>query len=220
MPLLNHQDIAERMNADDPSKRLIVTPLLEFKQVGEASVDLRLATEFLDFSQIGRAAFDAGDRQEVLSGQTSKILRRRTVPFGEKLWLHPGRLILGATLEFIQLPDDLGAYVLGRSSWGRVGLLVATAIMVQPGYVGALTLELVNESESPIALYPGLRIAQLAVHTLADYTKVPYSKKEEPEYIAPTRPEPAAFSSEQEEVDRVVRLGDALAGYGADGAGP
>ena len=85
------------------------------------------------------------------------------------------------------MPPDLGAYVVGRSSWGRIGLIVATAIMVQPGYAGTLTLELVNEGEAPIRLYPGLRIAQLAVHELSTETE-PYARKGA-KYLAPTGPQ-------------------------------
>ena len=69
------------------------------------------------------------------------MYQRLVVPFGERLWLHLRQFALGSTLGLIRLPRTLGAYVLGRSSWGGLRLLVATAVMVQPGFAGSLTLE-------------------------------------------------------------------------------
>ena len=104
----------------------------------------------------------------------------------------------------------MGAYVLGRSSWGRVGLIVATAVMVQPGYTGTLTLELVNEGDSPIRLYPGVRIARLAVHTLPGPTHRPYARAGA-KYLAATGPEPSRLARERTEIRRVKKLARRLA---------
>lgn len=87
------------------------------------------------------------------------------VEFGERFVLHPHQAVLGSTLEFIRLPRTLTGYVIGRSSWGRLDLVIATAIDVTWDFSGCLTLELVNVGEIPIGLYPGVRIAQLALHT-------------------------------------------------------
>jgi dCTP deaminase len=79
---------------------------------------------------------------------------------------------------------------MSRSSWGRLGLIVATAAMVQPGYKGCLTLELVNSSESPIALYPGLSVGQLVFHAVdAKGGKESYDGR----YKCPTEAEPPKF---------------------------
>jgi dCTP deaminase len=72
--------------------------------------------------------------------------------------------VLGATLEYISLPEDLGASVEGRSSWGRVGLIIATACSIAPGFKGCITLELVNNGDVPLVVYPGLKIAQLVLY--------------------------------------------------------
>ncbi len=125
------------------------------------------------------------------------------------MWLHPDQFVLGATLEFIRLPATVGAYVLGRSSWGRIGLIVATAVMIQPGFTGAVTLELVNEGESPIALYPGSRIAQLAVHTLDHATEHGYDAGD-PKYFAPTGPQISRLSKERAEIDAIRETGARL----------
>jgi deoxycytidine triphosphate deaminase len=75
--------------------------------------------------------------------------------------LHPGQFVLGETLEWIRLPKNLVAFVIGKSTWGRDGLIIATAIGVHPNFSGILTLEISNVGEIPIYLYPGLAIAQL-----------------------------------------------------------
>jgi dCTP deaminase len=113
----------------------------------------------------------------------------------------PRHFVLAATLEYLRLPNDIGAYVVGRSSWGRVGLIVATAIMAHPGFTGRLTLELVNEGDSPIRLYPGMRIAQLALDKLDEPTEHAYGLKDK--YFAPIGPEASRLSKERSEITRV-----------------
>ena len=83
------------------------------------------------------------------------------VPIGDHFVLHPGQFVLGETLEWIHLPRDLVAFVIGKSTWGRDGLIIATAIGVHPNFSGILTLEISNVGEIPIYLYPALAIAQL-----------------------------------------------------------
>jgi len=78
--------------------------------------------------------------------------------------LHPNQFILGSTLEYLKLPKDVMAYIIGRSSWGRLGLIIATATLINPGFAGVITLELTNVGEVPISLFPGLRIAQVSFH--------------------------------------------------------
>src|SRR6185437_4525311 len=83
------------------------------------------------------------------------------VPIGDHFVLHPRQFVLGESLEWIRLPGNLLAYVIGRSTWGRDGLVIATAIAVHPYFAGVLTLELSNIGEIPVYLYPGSSIAQL-----------------------------------------------------------
>jgi dCTP deaminase len=86
------------------------------------------------------------------------------VSFGDHFVLHPGHLVLGSTLEWFRFPLDVMAYVIGRSIWGRRGLLVATATAVHPGSAGTIALELSNTGEIAVALKPGVRIGQLFFH--------------------------------------------------------
>jgi deoxycytidine triphosphate deaminase len=83
------------------------------------------------------------------------------VPLGQHFVLHPGQFVLGETLEWVHLPRNLVAFVVGKSTWGRDGLIIATAIGVHPNFSGILSLEISNVGEIPIYLYPGLSIAQL-----------------------------------------------------------
>src|SRR5712692_9758259 len=115
-------------------------PLLDEDQVGPASIDLRLGTDFIELHRLERETLDP-----IASSEAAQIREERAVvPLGEDLILHPGQFILGSTFEFLRMPNHLAGQVLNRSSWARMGLLVATAVFVQPGYSGVLTLELVN----------------------------------------------------------------------------
>ncbi|MCA9052009.1 MAG: dCTP deaminase, partial [Planctomycetaceae bacterium] len=80
--------------------------------------------------------------------------------------LHPRQFVLAVTLEWIRLPSNLAGYVVGRSSWGRHGLIIATATGVHPGFTGCLTLELTNVGEIPITIKPGTTICQVFLHTV------------------------------------------------------
>ncbi len=206
MTLLEDRELRKAVFAENLDERLVIMPLLEAdKQIGPGSIDVRLGTHFQYFERVGNAGVDPGGELEKL---VEKSQRSVSVEFGTPLWLHPGQFVLGATLEFLRLPPHLGAYVVGRSSWGRLGLLVATAIMLQPGWGGNLTLELVNHGESPIALYAGSRIAQIAVHSLHDVSENPYSGK----YMGPTGPWASRLGSERESIERLEHTAAHLRG--------
>ena len=201
--LLKHEDLWEAIR-DGQFQRAFGGDAFLFDegQVGEASIDLRLGTEFL----VLRRTAQAGPGPGGVLCRPKPTSYRNALSFltAKRFWLHPGHFMLAATLEYLRVPDDLGAYVLGRSSWGRVGLIVATAIMVQPGFKGCLTLELVNDGDSPIKLYPGARIAQLAVHTLDGPTARPYGPKGK--YEAPIAPQASRLAKEGAEARQFEQL--------------
>lgn len=148
----------------DLKERLIITPLLDpEKQVGASAVDVRLGNEFIVVSKTSLPGLDLCEYQDMRRLIRSYQSRTR-VEYGQDFVLHPGQLVLGSTLEYIKLPLSVAAYVIGRSSWGRTGLIIATATAVAPGYCGSLTLEIVNVGEIPLTVYPGVRIAQLVLH--------------------------------------------------------
>jgi len=155
----------------DPQDPLIVTPLLENSQVGSSSVDVRLGHQFIVLRRAAVTHVDATDQAD-LNQQIQRSQQKVRVSLHQPFIIHPGQLALGATLEYLSLPRRLTATVEGRSSWGRLGLIIATACNVDPGFKGCITLELVNNGEAPLVLYPGVRIAQLVFHLAekgADY---------------------------------------------------
>jgi len=142
--------------------KLVITPLLDDIQVGLASVDLRLATSFIIFqSRRIRTIEPSEETDEKIRTYQEHIV----FPYGGNIILQPNEFVLGCTLEYLKLPKDLLGYVLGRSSWGRLGLVIETSPVVQPCFSGVLTLELTNLGTSPISLNPGSRIAQISFHT-------------------------------------------------------
>jgi deoxycytidine triphosphate deaminase len=98
------------------------------------------------------------------SDSDNRLANLYHIRFGEDFILHPRSFVLGVTLEWMRFPSDLGGYVIGRSSWGRRGLIIATATGVHPGFTGCLTLELANLGDIPIAIRPGMTIGQIFIH--------------------------------------------------------
>ena len=192
--ILKANQIANRMTskADEHVKDpLVITPfpdLEDLKKSGSGSIDLRLGTWFATMRQskipvleVDDELSKAADRaklteeqrkiiEEFLPSATSpseaNLTKSHYVSFGSRFILHPRNFVLGVTLEWIRLPSDLAGYVIGRSSWGRRGLIIATAAGVHPGFTGCLTLELTNVGEIPIAIKPGMTICQLFLHTV------------------------------------------------------
>lgn len=206
--LLQREAIHAAMAEKTLSKRLVVTPLLDKdKQVGPSSIDLRLGSGFIEVRRREAHVIDPFEDSGV---DAATLQDSYDVPIGESLFLHPGQFLLGATFEFIRLPPGLGGQVLGRSSWGRLGLIVATAVTVQPGFAGCLTLEIQNLGSVPIRLFPGLRVAQLMLWKTDAETQAPYSASAK--YTAPLGPESSRIGWEKDEVRRLTAIGEHLRG--------
>ncbi len=136
--------------------------------VQPASVDLRLGTSFRVFHNHRLPAIDLA---EPPTGVTEHVQIEDTASFV----IHPGEFVLGSTVEWVELPDDIVARIEGKSSLGRLGLIVhATAGFVDPGFSGTLTLEITNLTRVPIVLWPGKPIAQLSFMTLDRPAERPY----------------------------------------------
>jgi dCTP deaminase len=163
MAILNETQIKERMNNSKYGEKLLITPLLSEKQIGPASVDIRLGSSIIIPKKTYVEKQDVTDVKNIKAVE-HRLYEKNYLRYNSKFILHPNHLILGVTFEYISLPSNIFAVIVSRSSWGRLGLIVATASAIQPGFKGSLTLELVNCSESPIALYPGLPIGQLIFH--------------------------------------------------------
>jgi dCTP deaminase len=168
--ILKADEIAKIMSDSivEKAERLLIRPQPDLKilaKSGAASVDLRLGTWFMTLYRRRMPLLEV-DPKKTAAWNDAKFTRTNFVPFGGEYILHPGTFVLAATLEWIRMPMNLAAYVIGRSSWGRRGLIIATAAGVHPGYTGCLTLELTNVGEIPIAIKPGFPICQLFLHTI------------------------------------------------------
>jgi dCTP deaminase len=167
MTVLSDRTIKEEL----ASGRLLIDPLDE-AAIQPASVDLRLDSSFRVFRASSRPFVDV--RQPV-----DDLTELVTIAGEEPFVVQPGAFCLGSTLETITLPDDIVARVDGKSSLGRLGLLVhATAGYVDPGWTGRLTLELSNQSQMPIALFAGMRIAQISFLRMSTPVERPYGSPE------------------------------------------
>ena len=165
--VLSDRSIAEAL----ASGRLVIEPIAE-DALQPASVDIRLDRQFRVFRNHRDSYIDV--RQPV-EGLTELESVRDDEPFV----LHPGEFVLGSTLERVRLPDDMVARVEGKSSLGRLGLLVhATAGYVDPGWDGHLTMELSNVANLPIRLYFGMKIGQLSFSRLSTPADRPYGSPE------------------------------------------
>jgi dCTP deaminase len=157
LQLLNE---GEKATTKDP---LVISPSpdKDLAEQGSASVDLRLGTWFVTLRQarMSHLGVDYSEPQ-------SQLTKTHYVPFGGDYYLHPRSFVLGITLEWMRMPSKLAGYVVGKSSWGRRGLIIATATGVHPGFKGCITLELTNVGELPISLKPGMKICQLFLHTV------------------------------------------------------
>lgn len=165
MSILSAKEIRDEMSRPFP-ERLVITPLLEpEQQIGGSAVDVRLGNEFIITRRTSFSAINPTNKSDVET-RIEQYQERVRIGFHKEFVLHPNQLILASTLEYVSLPAKLAAYVMGRSSWGRVGLIIATAAVVSPKFQGCITLELVNTGEVPLVLHPGVRIAQLVFHTV------------------------------------------------------
>lgn len=154
---LSTQELTLRLYSPNDD-RLVVTPLLPDFASG-ASIDLRLGNTFIVFVRSRTASFDPLEEHQ----DPRQVQRAMQLAWGDTFVLHPAELVLAATLEYLVLPADLSAQVISRSSYGRLGLLSATAVQVHPHFHGCLTLELVNLGTVPLLLTPGERVAQLVL---------------------------------------------------------
>lgn len=139
-------------------------------QIGPASLDVRLGRWFLALHQSRRSELDLAVSDN--RGLEASDGRYYYVPFRETFVVHPGRFVLASTLEWLRLPSEVGAYITGKSLLGRRGLIIETAAGIHPGFSGCLTLEISNCGEVPIAITPGMRIAQVFFHRVQGEAKI------------------------------------------------
>jgi dCTP deaminase len=163
MSVLSDRDIRTSLEAG----QIVVRPY-DPVDLQPSSVDLHLDRSFRVFRNNRYAFIDVRKPQPDLTELV-------TVENDEPFVLHPGEFVLGQTLEWVELPVDIVARLEGRSSLGRIGLLIhSTAGYVDPGWKGNLTLELSNVANLPIALYFGMKIGQISFELMSSPVDRPY----------------------------------------------
>ncbi len=150
--------------------KIVVIPYFE-DCVQPSSIDVHLDNKFLLFNKAQHALIDVRQKQDGL-------MNMQEIKGDEPFILHPGEFVLGSTLEFFRLSNDIAARIEGKSSLGRLGLLIhSTAGYVDPGWEGNLTLELSNVSPIPITLYHRMKIGQISFMKMTTPVEKPYGSK-------------------------------------------
>lgn len=163
--ILSDVSIREALGA----QRIVIDPLDE-SCIQPSSIDVKVSNLFRVFRNHTAPVIDV---KKDLTDLTELI----EVPLDGVFMLHPGEFVLGSTLERVAIADDLVARVEGKSSLGRLGLLIhSTAGFIDAGFDGHITLELSNVANLPITLYPGMKIGQVSFMNMTTPAANPYGK--------------------------------------------
>ena len=123
------ENFIDRLYSKEIKDRIVVTPLISNDQIGNGIIDLRLGTEFILTKKSRFSELDIS--KDKLEKNIKTYQDKITLNIKDKIILHPNQFILGCTLEFIKVPNDIMGYIIGRSSWGRLGLIIATATLIK-----------------------------------------------------------------------------------------
>ena len=183
--VLADRDILQRIK-----KKSIVIKPYDAKCLQPSSVDLHLGQEFLIFDSHSQTLIDT---RKSVDGLMKKIW----IKGNEPLILHPREFVLGTTIEWVKIPNDLVGRLEGKSSLGRIGLIIhSTAGYFDPGFEGQCTLEITNLANLPIALYKGMRICQISFVQMTSPAQYEYGhKKLKSHYKGQLGTTPAKLSS-------------------------
>lgn len=177
--ILADTDLKARLAQGD----LGITPMPDPEtQIQPASIDLRLGYDFRTFNYTRQALIDPKVPETFAELTTLTHLEP-----GERFIVHPGEFVLGTTLEHVRVPDDLVARLDGRSSIGRLGIVIhSTAGYIDPGFEGAITLEISNLGRIAVALYPEMRICQISFEEMSSPVSQPYGRRRQSKYQGST----------------------------------
>ncbi|HWL43929.1 MAG TPA: dCTP deaminase [Ilumatobacter sp.] len=169
--ILSDRSLREQIAAG----RIVIEPY-DPDLIQPSSIDVRISNLFRVFRNHTAGVIDV----KVDTTEMTELVEMPTRPDGtgdEPFMLHPGEFVLGSTLELVGVPDDLVGRVEGKSSLGRLGLLIhSTAAYIDPGFSGHITLELANVASLPITLYPGMKIGQISFVQMTTAAEHPYGK--------------------------------------------
>jgi dCTP deaminase len=194
--VLTAGEIEARLKVDlDNPHSLVITPVPRKKEDRDRdSVDLRLGNCFFVPRAYRSPSFIPG------VSDTQHLYSEQYIPYGSYLVLPAHHTVLGSTLEYIKLPSDVSGQVLTKSSWARTFITIETAPWIHPLYRGCLTLEIANVSNTPIVLYPGIKVAQLVLLGTTRDTAKDKDDSIEGTYIGPVRPEPGELKRPYEAI--------------------
>jgi len=194
--VLSDRDIRKALE----SKQIVIVPKPDLvTQLGSCSLDLRLGNKFRVF-EYSRYTFIDPFKKEI----GAEVTREVHVADSEPFIIHPGDFVLGVTIEHIEVPDNLTGRLEGRSSIGRLGVIIhSTAASIECGFRGNITLEIANMGKLPVALYPGMRICSVAFETLSSPAEIPYYKKKHAKYIGQKGPGESRMHEERGQKSKV-----------------
>ena len=174
--------------------RIKIRPKIDQKtQLGSCSIDLRLGNVFRVFNYSRYPYIDPFNKKYL-----RRISKEIRIKDHEPFVLQPGDFVLATTIETLEIGDDLLARLEGRSSLGRLGIVVhSTASIFDPGWRGKIVMELGNMGRMPVALHPGMRICALTFEQLTSPVEVPYYKKKSAKYVGQKAPEPSKIAEEK-----------------------
>jgi dCTP deaminase len=180
--VLSDRDIKKALK----EKRIVITPAPDFgEQLGSCSIDLRLGDTFRIFDYSRNAYIDPSKKD--YSNEITKVIKLKS---GEKFIMQPGEFVLAVTLEKVKIAPDLMGRLEGRSSLGRLGLVVhSTASIFDPGWDGKPVLELGNLGRMAISLTCGMRICAMTFEELSSVAETPYTKKKAAKYVFQNGPD-------------------------------
>ncbi len=167
--ILSDRSLREQLDAG----RIVIDPL-EDALIQPSSIDVRISNLFRVFRNHTRGVIDVKHDLQNLT-ELIEIPADGDGVGTDPFMLHPGEFVLGSTHERIGVPDDLVGRIEGKSSLGRLGLLIhSTAGFIDAGFDGHITLELANVASLPITLYPGMRIGQVSFMQMTGPADHPY----------------------------------------------
>lgn len=187
--ILSDRDIKKALK----NKVISITPSPDLTtQLGACSLDLRLGKTFRVF-EYSKVPYIDPLKTDPKKNMTREVVVKR----GEAFVLQPGDFVLATTIESFQLPDDMLARLEGRSSLGRLGIVVhSTASIFEPGWRGVVVMELGNLGRMPVALYPGMRVCALTFEQLTSPVDVPVYKKKGAKYVGQKSPVPSKITED------------------------
>lgn len=178
-------------------KKIVIKPTPDFTtSLGSCSIDFRLGKKFRVFEYSRHHLIDPLHKK--ISKINQEITREVDVKNGDPFIMHPGDFVLAVTMERLTLSSELLGRLEGRSSLGRLGIVVhSTASVFDPGWDGNPVLELGNLGRIPVALYPGMRICAMTFEQLSSPSQNPYTSKKGAKYVGQKGPDESRIEVEK-----------------------